>query len=413
MTARPVAMFIPGLILCCVVAANAQASPCSCADKQDLLNRLNLIEAAILEYREQIVGMTNREKIDGKPLMVTPELYKEILQDRVNDALKRIKDPKARTGTAQTNGGDCTLMHVTAPTACLRETLTRHEAIHISSCKAYEGAPGFHKTYQTRMRLIDFAREEITAYLEERAFILQQLKKLPTTCRPNNWFGFVEYQTLKRTESNIIDVSIPNLRRPSAGLTIKEGGNRSQKTERGYFGTILVEDGRAATARADAVATLDDVSRISGRVFCNYTKAPDVRVTDTTSDAVNLSGEGSGTASFKVTEAPAKNSYTINIKFFPVNIAGSRISTSSPPACKGGAPKTYASSPTDVIIPSPYTIKGTITNKDFFSGSNSELPASGQHSNNNTTTSPTGSTSTSSSISYTIKTRWMLRRLTP
>ncbi len=44
-------MFIPGLILCCVVAANAQASPCSCADKQDLLNRLNLIEAAILEYR--------------------------------------------------------------------------------------------------------------------------------------------------------------------------------------------------------------------------------------------------------------------------------------------------------------------------------------------------------------------------
>lgn len=304
------------ILLSNVLSAQAQSQPCGCADKKDLLNRLNVAEVAIQEYRTQITMMKEQEKKEGKPLMWTKERY-DILENSVNTAMKTVKNPSAQSVTAKSSGGDCDFEEINAPTNCLRETITRHEKVHHRACLAVKDSLRLEETYQTRMRLADFAQEEIFAYLEERKFILSQLQSLPMDCRSNNWFGYVLYQ---RVVKAVINKAIPPINangRPSAGISVSAGGSSTQTSTNTYTGTILVEEGKAASARGYAAESYDENRTVTGRVYCSP-KKPDISQVDTSGRKDLVEGTGEGNAEFRFSVRPDIGKYYIHTGFFSV-----------------------------------------------------------------------------------------------
>lgn len=61
---------------------------------------------------------------------------------------------------------------------------------------------GPQKSYLEGMPMIQIALAKLAAFLEEQKLILKMLNSLPKNCRPNNWFGYVVYQTVKTMETN-------------------------------------------------------------------------------------------------------------------------------------------------------------------------------------------------------------------
>jgi hypothetical protein len=308
------------LLLGFAASAQAQSQPCGCADKKDLLNRLNVAEAAIREYQAQIEIMKAQEKNEGKPLMWTKDRYVN-LEERVNTAMKTVKNPAANSASAKSSGGDCDFEQINAPTDCLRETITRHEKVHHTACLAVKDSLGGGETYQTRMRLADFAQEEINAYRVERQFILSELQLLPKDCRPNSWFGHVVYQRVVKT---IFYKAIPAINangRPSAGISVGNGGSSTQTSTNTYTGTILVEEGKAASSRGHASESYDENKTVTGRIYCSPTK-PDQSQVDTSGRNDFVDGTAEGNAEFIFSVRPERGKYYIQTGFFSVLTTG-------------------------------------------------------------------------------------------
>lgn len=177
-------------------SASAQQSPCTCADARDLLNRLNEAQAAILEYRVQIIGIRDREKRDGERLPYSDELYNQILQPRIQSAINRVTDTKAQRGTAKTHELTCQT-DIQAPTECLRRVIDKHEEVHRKGCKG-------RTPVLDRLYLADFAQEEIDAYTTEINFILNIMQTLPKLCLPGMWFGtIITTRTISEKTGNV------------------------------------------------------------------------------------------------------------------------------------------------------------------------------------------------------------------
>lgn len=391
------------ILLSNFLSAQAQSKPCGCSDKKDLLNRLNVVEAAIQEYRVQIEVMKEQEKKEGKPLMLTKERY-DILENSVNTAMNRVKAPSARSATAKSNGGNCDFKEINAPTDCLRESITRHEKVHHRACLAiFQDTPAFpNETYQTRMRLADFAQEEIFAYLEERKFILSQLQSSPKDCIPNNWFGYVVYQ---KVETTVLVKTLPPKNDTKIG---SNGGSDTKGTKITYIGTVLVEDGKAASAKAYAAYSFDQSYMGSFRDRCT-SKNPIADIVNTSGMNTFGDGENEGSAEFSLSFYLAKGSYDITARFFPVNVTGQTNSWSKSVGEAAGcrnkedsknAPFTFRAdkdgySVTDEKIKSGFP--------DYLEGSKIDKPPLRNQSSQEGNTSGTQT--------FEIQMRWMLRRL--
>jgi hypothetical protein len=376
---------------------------CGCADKKDLLNRLNLVEIAIQEYGFQIQGMKAKAKAVGSPVRFTEEGYKEILQPAVNEAMQLVRDDAAHQATGKTNSTDCGLDDISAATDCLREAMRKHEAVHQAACSAVKSS-GFSGDYQNSMTLADFAQEEIYAYREERKYLLEMLTSLPQWCRPNDWFGFVVYQEIHTVNGEKTGAARGTGHKPGPGIVVSAGRKDTTTTSKQYIGTVFVENGKPASARAFAAWESLASSFETGRVYCTP-KRPDEQFVATTGDKQATKGSAAGTATLGLRVDPATGTYSIYTKFFPVPTSGQRTYTTNNNAC-GNPPKTV---PTALSggreTASPYTIKGTIERSfpDYLMGSITEKPPLLQSSQ----TTATGS----ATITFEITARWMLRRL--
>jgi hypothetical protein len=390
--------------LSCYLTAQAQSKPCSCTDKKDLMNRLNVVEMAIQEYRAQIEVIKEQEKNEGKHLMWTQKRY-DNLEENVNNAMKTVRDPSANSASAKSNGGDCDFEEITAPTDCLRESVTRHEKVHHRACLAVKDSLGLTETYQMRMRLADFAQEEIFAYFEERKFILSQLQSLPPNCRPNNWFGYVANQ---RVVTTVINKTIPPINangRPSAGISVGMGGTSTQISKNSYTGTILVEEGKAARAKGYAAESYDESRTVTGRVYCSP-KKPDMSQVDTSGRKDFVEGTAEGNAEFRLSVHPAKGKYYIQTGFFSVIGAGqtSNFSTTSGGCGDNSINRDFPVTNKRLGGGKDYRIEEELKGSpDYLEGSKIEKPDSGNSS----------SQEGNISINRTevIQVRWMLRRL--
>ena len=167
---RRISLFMS--LLAMASAAHA-ADTCECADIADLRNREAEERAAIQAYRDAIGRWGGAAPEANEPA-------RKAFQD--NDVQSAI-DSATTQGTNKARG-------VTDPTcrttieessACMREVAAQHELPHSAACNDHRNA---HPLSLSRWStLADYAREEITAYEAEAAYVHGALVSLTTKCQ--------------------------------------------------------------------------------------------------------------------------------------------------------------------------------------------------------------------------------------
>jgi hypothetical protein len=119
------------------------------------------------------------------------------MQPCIQEAINTVTDGGARVGTARTDNACNIVFDTPPPTRCLAESLSRHERLHQTECKAMSDVrdekslfgPFLALFQDTRagQSLVSLATEEKFAYRGEIEGNLDQLRRLSTTC-PRSFF---------------------------------------------------------------------------------------------------------------------------------------------------------------------------------------------------------------------------------
>jgi hypothetical protein len=392
-------------LMSCFLSAQAQNKPCECADKEDLLNLLNVTQTGIQEYKFQLDLITAQEKAEGKTVMYSENGYKK-LHETFENAVWAVRK-KGLTGKTTMDTGDCSIKGIESEKFCVQQVLTILYRVHQKVCmETLLWRNGKKESYLEKMEMKQIALESIAALKKAQDFILQLLNSLPKTCCPNNWFGYVVYQKIK---TQVINKTIPpkntNYQRPGAGINIVEGGSGTQIYKTTYIGTIFVEEGKASSARGYAASSLDDRTTVTGRIYCSP-KKPDESSVVSSGQKDFIEGESEGKSEFRLDVYPAKGKYHIYLRFFSINAIGETSSFRNISGGCGEKPTNYKN-PITMRLEGPgyYGFDGIMKpdSPDYLEGSKIEKPPFGNQSSQQGNTSLTETEE--------IQVRWMLRRL--
>jgi len=183
---------LSSLVLLAAIAVAAQAGPCSCKDKADLINQLNRANAAYssVKYLQLAMGDHNKrpvnELLDGEnPGNLN---YKDVIDQELSDDVNAVNDPKAGTILIKTDASTCEPT-VSASTACLKsiaeKLAPRRKEFCIKQRDSFTtGNPMRVSTY------LDFLDQW---YKTELAEIAARLSALQKSCRPTDWIGTIKY----------------------------------------------------------------------------------------------------------------------------------------------------------------------------------------------------------------------------
>ena len=177
-------------------AALAQTGTvCTCADIYDLINRLNMAEAARAALLEELPKVEAADRTQGKRSTLNDRnangvTNQDILRAAIIDRMGSVQMPGASTSAGRTDER-CRSRVASGSTACMDEIVMWHENhVHVPACTdGPKSAIGFRQPQST----IDYIKEEIAGYESEVARIKQVLRMLPDECRPNGWIGTIQY----------------------------------------------------------------------------------------------------------------------------------------------------------------------------------------------------------------------------
>lgn len=188
-------IFIGGLLL----SAAAQAQVCTCTDIADIKRRIKEAETAIKAYSGEMQKITEQMMRTQDPIAYTPE-RREKLQGRVQAALNQASDGGISTTptiAGENPGGTNNLCQITinlhpSATACMRESVKRHEELHQRECKKTFSAGAVLESVRTGKdrfersgaTLIQYAMEEVSGYTTEIQFLQGELARLESLCKP-------------------------------------------------------------------------------------------------------------------------------------------------------------------------------------------------------------------------------------
>jgi hypothetical protein len=175
----------------------AFAQPCQCIDVGDIKARIAEAQAAVQAYSTEMQKMMEQVQRTQQPLPYTPE-RREKLQGRVQQALNKVA--AGRIATIPTGGdnpgGTDNLCNVTislhpSATACMRESVRRHEEHHRQECLKTRTAGKIATSVRTgqdrferdQIQLMQYAAEEIGGYSAEIAFLTQEHTRLLQACK--------------------------------------------------------------------------------------------------------------------------------------------------------------------------------------------------------------------------------------
>ena len=196
-------MLPKSLFLALIFVGSAGSQPahseatCKCVDMSDIKSRISESQAAIQTYRTEIKKMANQQKREGNILVYTAE-RREKLQGRVQLAMNAITlgslgiDAWGKDGGP---GGTNNLCQVTVNpdmTACVQESIRRHEEIHRQACLKTESLStvaasilkGKDRFERDNSTLIAYAQEEIKGYEAELRFLNPEFTALKKRCKP-------------------------------------------------------------------------------------------------------------------------------------------------------------------------------------------------------------------------------------
>lgn len=193
-----IAVLLP-LILLAVNPAWAQ--PCMCIDIGDIKQRIKEANAAIAAYGAEMQKMMEQMQRTREPIPYTPA-RREMLQGRVQQAVNQAAAGRIATMPSiqgENPGGTSNLCTMTinlhpSATACMRESVKRHEQHHQQECqKTLSGAKvretiatGKDRFERDGIQLVQYAQEEIGGYTIELMFLHAELARLTRSeeCNP-------------------------------------------------------------------------------------------------------------------------------------------------------------------------------------------------------------------------------------
>jgi hypothetical protein len=158
---------------------------CKCSDLTDMESRVNEAAAAAAAFANSMLKQSAADSASRSAAMYNEGSYTSETAT-AQPAVTAATTPGARTGSGKT-GTDC-VTKVEAPTECLRAGLQTHENIHSTTCQALKaaGKVGTFGDYKAAMTMVDYWREEVTAYSAEMEYLGRQIARVKAdpACKP-------------------------------------------------------------------------------------------------------------------------------------------------------------------------------------------------------------------------------------
>ena len=190
------------LILIVLLAFSGSAyAQCQCIDVGDIKARSKEAKAAIEAYGQEMGKMAEQTQRTHDPLLYT-DARRAKLQGNIQKALNGVNagrispTPTIEGGAVASAGNLCNIVYKLHPsaTACMRESIKRHEEYHQKQCQGMLSASGIavaaatgkgtDRFERTGATLIQYASEEIGGYLEEVKFLNSEEARLAQACKP-------------------------------------------------------------------------------------------------------------------------------------------------------------------------------------------------------------------------------------
>ena len=214
------------------VALARAGTVCTCADVYDLINRLNMAEAARQALLDELpkIEAADKKRSPKPPSLADdlapgeqtnsegqPATNQDLIRGAIDDRMRRVQ--LASTSIGRTSGR-CMPSVTFQTTACMNEIVMWHEEhVHVPACTAATNAAGIRASQTT----VDYAKEEIAGYESEIERIKEVLRMLPASCRPSGWIGFIEYHEDRTVEKNAAlppgEIRLSGVDRTSMSLT--------------------------------------------------------------------------------------------------------------------------------------------------------------------------------------------------
>ena len=161
------------ILLFALTGAATGADTCECADIADLRNREAEQRAAIQAYRDWIA------RWGSSPPEANEPARKKFQDDDIQPAINNVTTSGTNMATGRTDPTCRTV--IDESTACMKEVAAQHENSHAAACHAYQQA---HPLSLSRWsNLAEYAREEISAYESEAAYVHGALSDLTRKCQ--------------------------------------------------------------------------------------------------------------------------------------------------------------------------------------------------------------------------------------
>jgi hypothetical protein len=185
-------------ILVFLAATTARAQECHCDDVHAMELRLKEVNAAIKGFTRELAAMNEQVLRTQQPIMYTEERQAK-LRGKVLDVINgEMKGETAAPRPSGTNPGEtsnlCQVEINLNPSvsACIRESITRHEQYHREQClktrsagailKGVTEAGQANRFVRDHFSLQQYATEEIMGYTKEIEFLSPELARLRRDC---------------------------------------------------------------------------------------------------------------------------------------------------------------------------------------------------------------------------------------
>lgn len=163
-----------------LLAAPAQAGSCECKDIPDIEEKIEEATTAILTYTLQTALVREAYTSQGRAAL------QAVVQSALDAVAARGHSVPATGGT-----GNLCFISIDAKTACMKESVQRHEEVHREAClkdlslsSAWTMFRDIKDRHEVAGRtMADYGREEIEAYQAELAFLMAELERLAKECK--------------------------------------------------------------------------------------------------------------------------------------------------------------------------------------------------------------------------------------
>lgn len=327
-------------------------SSCGCQDVSDLLNQLNLANAALSEIQKSLSTVKPTDYVNEilPPPNPPGNTNGSILLGAIKDASAQVRDNKAGIASMTIDTASCETA-VTADTPCLRSLLEIYGSTRRGHCEREKRTRKLGKNddtmngYSFHQYLLDMS-DAYEAMIKE---ILKRLQTMDRSCRLNEWFGSI---TVTETSSLNIRNETPSRNRFDKGT--EEVTN--DKTVR--RGTILLNSSNALPFSFWLLSGSYDHNKVhQGVVDCDSGPAEELRdFTSGEHTQAQKSGGESVNTEVGISLSEDDRIFDINFKIPDMTAA---LTFQKTVASSGGCPgfadsKTYALPSTPSPVASAY-----------------------------------------------------------